>query len=100
MNDQVKVTWIILRTFAHSITLQAWVYENYIHFVLIHTTDHIFPVLPNKYLVNQGAKKTPPQKLATGIKTSVSNPCVLFCPCVLQKATAHFDTKALNMRHQ
>ena len=25
---------------------------------------------------------------------------VLFCPCVVQKATAHGETKTLNMRHQ
>ena len=25
---------------------------------------------------------------------------VLFCPCVVRKATAHVETKALNMRHQ
>ena len=25
---------------------------------------------------------------------------VLFCPCVVHKATAHVETKTLNMRHQ
>ena len=25
---------------------------------------------------------------------------MLFCPCVVQKATAHVETKTLNMRHQ
>ena len=25
---------------------------------------------------------------------------MLFCPCVVRKATAHVETKALNMRHQ
>ena len=25
---------------------------------------------------------------------------MLFCPCLVQKATAHIDKKALNMRHQ
>ena len=25
---------------------------------------------------------------------------VLFCPCVVRKATAHVETKTLNMRHQ
>ena len=38
--------------------------------------------------------------METGTKNSVSKPCVLFCPCVVQKATAHFDTKALNMCRQ
>ena len=43
---------------------------------------------------------TTPHKMATGTKTSVSNINVLFFPCVFSKATAHVDTKALNMRHQ
>ena len=33
-------------------------------------------------------------------KPSLSNLCVLFCPCVVQKETVHVDTKALDMRHQ
>ena len=41
-----------------------------------------------------------PHKLATGTKPSVSHLRVLFCPCVVQKATAHVETKTLNMRHQ
>ena len=63
-------------------------------------TDHIFPVLPIKNLVNQDNEPTTPWKLTAGTKLSVSNPCVLFCPCVLQKETTHVDTKALNMNHQ
>ena len=39
-------------------------------------------------------------KLATGTKPSVSHLRVLFCPCVVQKAPAHVDTKTLNIRHQ
>ena len=39
-------------------------------------------------------------KLATGKKPSLSHLRVLFCPYVLQKSTAHVETKALNMRHQ
>ena len=38
--------------------------------------------------------------MATGTKPSVSHLRVLFCPCVLPKATAHVETKTLNMRHQ
>ena len=30
----------------------------------------------------------------------VSHLRVLFCPCVVRKATAHVETKTLNMRHQ
>ena len=39
-------------------------------------------------------------KLATGTKPLVSHLRVLFCPCVVRKATAHVETKTLNMRHQ
>ena len=35
-----------------------------------------------------------------GTKPSVSHLRVLFCPCVVRKATAHVETKTLNMRHQ
>ena len=38
--------------------------------------------------------------MATGTKPSVSYLRVLFCPCVVRKATPHVDTKTLNMRHQ
>ena len=41
-----------------------------------------------------------PHKLATGTKPSVSHLRFLFCPCVVLKATAHVETKTLNMRHQ
>ena len=41
-----------------------------------------------------------PHNLGTGTKPSVSHLRVLFCPCVVQKATAHVDTKTLNMHHQ
>ena len=41
-----------------------------------------------------------PFKLATGKKLSVSHLRVLFCPCVVQKATANVGTEALNMRHK
>ena len=39
-------------------------------------------------------------KIPTGTKTSVSHLHVLISPCVVQKATSHVGTKALNMRHQ
>ena len=66
----------------------------------MHTTDHIFPVLPIKDLINEYGYPTTPFKLATGTKPSVSHLRVLFCPCVVRKATAHVDKKALNMCHQ
>ena len=66
----------------------------------MYTTYHIFPVLPIKDLINKDGDTTTPHKLATGKKPSVSHLRVLFCPCVVRKATAHVETKVLNMRHQ
>ena len=65
----------------------------------MHTADHIYPVLTIKNFVNQDGKPTTPHKRSTGIKSPVSNLCVLFFPCFVDKATAHVDTKALNMCH-
>ena len=100
MNRQVEVTWRTLRTIAHSLMVHARVSEAYINFALMYTTDHIFLVLPIKYMINKDGDKTTPFKSATCTKPSVSHLRVLFCPCVLRKATAHVETKALNMRHQ
>ena len=100
MNGQVEVTCRTLRTISHSLMVHARVLEAYIHFALMYKTDHIFPVLPIKDLINEDGDPTTPHKLATGMKPSVSHLCVLFCPCVVQKATAHVETKAINMRHQ
>ena len=66
----------------------------------MYTTYHIFPVLPIKDLINKDGDPTTPYKLTTGTKPSVSRLHVLFCPCVVRKATAHVETKTLNMRHQ
>ena len=38
--------------------------------------------------------------MATGTKPSVSHLGVLFCPSVVNKSTAHVETKTLNMCHQ
>ena len=100
MNGQVKVTWRTLRTVAHSLMVHARVPEVYVHFALMYTTYHIFPVLPIKDLINEDDNPTTPHKLATGTKPSVSHLHVLFCPCVVRKSTAHVETKTLNMRHQ
>ena len=100
MNRQVEVTWRTLRTVSHSLILHARVSEAYIHFALMYTTDHIFTVLPTKDMINEDGDTKTPHKLAIGTKPSVSHLRVLFCPCVVRKATAHIDTKALNMRHQ
>ena len=53
-----------------------------------------------KDLINEDGDPTTPHKLATGTKPSVSHLRVLFCPCVVRKATAQVETKTLNMRHQ
>ena len=66
----------------------------------MYTTDHIFTVILIKDLINEDDYPTMPFKLATGMKPSVSHLRVLFCPCVVCKATAHVDKKALNMCHQ
>ena len=100
MNRQVEVTWRTLRTVAHSLMVHARVPEVYVHFALIYTTDHIFPVLPIKDLINEDGNPTMPHKLETGTKPSVTHLRVSFCPCVVRKATEHVETKTLNMCHQ
>ena len=100
MNGQVEVTWRTLRTVAHALMVHARVPEVYVHFSLMYTTYHIFLVLPIKDLINEDVDPTIPHKLATDTKPSVSHLCVLFGPCVVRKATAHVETKTLNMHHQ
>ena len=99
MNGQVKVTWRTVRKIAHSIMVHARFLGAYITFTLMYMTDHIFPVLPIKDLINKDVETTTQFKLATGKKLSLSHLRVLFCPCVVRKATAHIGIKALNMRH-
>ena len=67
-----------MRTVAHSLMVHARVSEAYVHFILIHTTDHIFPVLPIKDLINEDGYPTTPRKLVTVTKPSVSHLRVLF----------------------
>ena len=80
--------------------VHARVPEVYVHFALMYTIDHIFPVLPIKDMINEDGDPTTPHQLETGTKPSVSYLRVLFCPCVVRKATTHVETKTLNMRHQ
>ena len=89
-----------LRTVAHFLMVHARVLESYVHFALMYTTDHIFPVLPIKYLINEDGNPITPHKLETGTKPSVSHVRVLFCPFGLRKSMVHVETKMLNMRHQ
>ena len=63
--------------------VNATVPEVYVHFTLMYTTDHIFPVIPIKDLINDDGNPTTPYKLATGTKPSVSHLRVLFFPCIL-----------------
>ena len=100
MNGKVEVTWRTLRTVSHSLMAHARVPEVYVHFALMYTTDHIFTVLPIKYIINEDGDPTTPHKLATVTKPSVSHLHVLFCLCIVRKATAHVETNTLNMRHQ
>ena len=85
MNGQVEVTWRTLRTVAHALMVHARVPEIYVHFTLMYTTDHIFPVLTIKDLINEDGYPKNPYKLETGTKTSVSHLRVLFCPCVIRR---------------
>ena len=66
----------------------------------MHTTDHILLILQIKYLIKEDGDPTTAQKLSTGTKTLLSNLRVLFCLCVVQKATELVETKALHMYHQ
>ena len=76
MNEQVEVTWRTLRTVAHSLLVNARVSEVYVHFALMCKTDHIFPVIPIKDLINKDGNPKTPHKLSTGTKPSVSHLCV------------------------
>ena len=58
MNGQVEVIWRTLRTMAQSIMVHARVSEAYIHFALMYTTDHIFPVLLIKDMINEDGDLT------------------------------------------
>ena len=58
--------------------VHARVPEVYVHSALMYTTDHIFPVLPIKYLINEDGDPTTPHKLATGTKPSVSHLRIYF----------------------
>ena len=100
MDGNVKGTQRTLCTITHSLIVHTIFLGTYIHFMLIYTEDHIFQVLSIKELINKAGELATPFKLATGTKPSTSHLNLLFCPCVVQKATAHVGKKALNMRHQ
>ena len=80
--------------------VHARVSEACIHFALMFTTDHIFPVQTIKDLINEDGNPTTSFKLARGTKTSVSYLHVLFCSRFVRKDTAHVYKKALHIRYQ
>ena len=100
MNRQVEVTCRTLRTGADSLMVHNIGLKSYIRFAIMYTKDHIFLVLPIKNMINEDGDPTMPHKLATGTKPLVSHLRVLFFLCDVRKATAHVETKSLNMRHQ
>ena len=69
------MTWRTLRTVEHYLMVHARVPEVYVHFALMYTTYHIFPVLPIKDIINKDGDPTMPHKLVTGTKSSVSHLC-------------------------
>ena len=73
MNGQVKVTWTTLRTIVHSLMAHARALEAYILFELMYTIDHIFTVLPIKYMINRDGELNIPFKLVMSTKPSVSH---------------------------
>ena len=94
VNDgQVNVTRRTLRTIVHSIMVHARVLGVYIHFSFMYTTDNNFQVLRIKDLITKESNPTTPFKLATGTRPSISHLRVLFCPCVVWKATAHIKKR-------
>ena len=92
INGQVEVTWRTLCKIEHSLMVHARVSEVYINFALMYTTDHIFPVLPIRDLINKDSNPTTPFKLSTGTKPSVSHLYVLFFH-VLYGKLLHTSTK-------
>ena len=79
--------------------VHAIVPEVYVYLTLMYTTYNIFLVLLIEDLINEEGDATTQHKVAIGTKPSVSHLCVLFCPCVVWKATAHLEIKTLNLRH-
>ena len=100
INGQVEVTRRTLRTIKHYLMVHARFLEACISFELMYMAYNIFLVLPIKYMINKDSDTATLFKLVTGTKPSVSHLRVIFCPCVVRKATAHVNKKELNMRHQ
>ena len=69
MNGKVEVTWRTLRKVAQYLMVHARVPEAYVHFALMYTTYHIFPVLPIKNLINEDGDPTTAYKLENRYET-------------------------------
>ena len=78
----------------------ARVLEACIHFTLMYMAYHIFQVLPIKDLINKADKPTTTYKLASGMKSLISNLRVSFCPSIVLISTAHVGKKFLKICHQ
>ena len=85
MNGQIKVTWITLCMITHSPMVHARFLKAYIHFVLMCTAYHIFPVLSIKNLKNEEDELTTPFQLTTCTKSPMFHLYVLFCLYVVKK---------------
>ena len=59
-NKQNKMIWRTLHKISHSLMVHARVLEACIHFELMYTTYHIFPVLPIKDMTNEDFDLTIP----------------------------------------
>ena len=71
----------------------------YTFFIYVNNLSYIY-CSANQTLGNWDGELTRPHKLTYGTKPPVSNLGVLFFPCVVRKAAAHIDTKALNVCHK
>ena len=59
--------------------------------------DHIFTVLKIKHMVNQDGELTIPQNWQIVLNLHYKKHMFVFCPCLVQKATAYNDTNPLNV---
>ena len=97
MNGQVEVTWRTLRTIAHSLMVYARVPENYIHFALMYTTDHILPVLPIKEHYKRGWRSNNTVQIGNRYETfSVTFTCFILSMCCTESYGARWDE---NVKH-
>ena len=92
MNVQVEVTCQTLQNLAHSIMANARVSDKYIHFTIMYTTNHIFPFIPIKHLVNYEDELTNPKtwKLAENLQYQTH---VLYCVYLLYERQLHMLTQ-------